>query len=175
MTFPPSAEPRTLQASFFGSESLKISGLPLWALTVNDWVASSTTLSADLGRTLLSIVQLQRRVELLLVCTFSLTLARVNLAQLSWPRTTNTHFVTQQFGCPHICAPCLSVWCNKLCALVSNAGSFVRVWTYVSARLSLMCQKRRLNKSGADSDAESPANRTSSGNASRLEPHLLSL
>lgn len=90
--------------SFFGSESLKISGFPLWDVIVNDCAASSTALFADLGRTSLSIVQLQRRVELLLVCALHGFLSRSPgslLVQLSWPHTTNTHFVKQQF-CSHL-------------------------------------------------------------------------
>lgn len=98
--------------SFFGSESLKISGFPLWDVIVNDCAASSTALFADLGRTSLSIVQLQapRRASACLRSSWvSLTLARVALVQLSWPHTTNTHFVTQQF-CSHLHVCVHSAW-----------------------------------------------------------------
>lgn len=40
---------------------------------------------------------------------------------------------------------------------------------------ALMCHKRRLNKSGADSEAESPANRTSSGNFQTGAPSAFTL
>lgn len=74
-----------------------------------------------------------------------------------------------------LCAWCLNVWCNKMCALVSCWEVCACLDPWLRIAFALMCQKHRLNKSGADSGAEGPANRTSSGNSSRLEPHLLSL
>lgn len=102
----------------------------------------------------------------------SLTLVRVNPVQLSWPHTTHTHTHTLCYTAVLLpaClrAHCSKVWCKKMCTLVSNAGSFVRLDLWLRTALALMCHKHRLNKSGADSEAESPANRPSSGNSSRL-------
>lgn len=100
--------------SFFQSESLKISGLPLWDVIVNDCAASSTAIvrwpRPDLARHC-SAAAPRRASACLRSSRVSLTLARVALAQLSWPHTTNTHFVTQQFRSHlHVCAraQCLS-------------------------------------------------------------------
>lgn len=103
----------------------------------------------------------------------SLTLTRVTLVKLSWPHTTTTHFVTQQFlSHLHVCVhglvwqnvhSCKQCWEICVCLCVTQGRSCSDVsetqvkWTWSWLR------SKKSNK------------QDSSGNSSRLEPHLLSL
>lgn len=76
----------------------------------------------------------------------SLTLARVT-------QQTHTLLHSSFAPCTSVCVHDAWTWYNETCTLVSNEGGVVRFWTCDSA-FALMCQKRRLNKSEADSQTQ---------------------